>query len=64
MEFLPPEILLHIIDNIWNIDTLINLQKINSILYNYVNSSYSFNKIKEFFLDKRWNNWYMPKLKE
>jgi hypothetical protein len=64
MEFLPSELLINIIDNIWNLDTLIQLQQTNKLLYDCVNSSYSFNKFKECMNDRRWNHSYMPKLKE
>jgi hypothetical protein len=64
MEFLPPELLINIIDNIWNIDTLINLQQTNKVLYDCVNSSNHFNLLKECLNDERWNKWYMPKLKK
>jgi hypothetical protein len=64
MELLPSEILDHIINNIWNLDTLIKLKQTNKLLYDCVNSSYSFNKFKECYIDERYNDWYMPKSKE
>jgi hypothetical protein len=64
MEFLPSELLINIIDNIWNLDTLIQLQLTNKVLYDCVNSSYSFNLLKECLNDKRWNYSYIRKSKK
>jgi hypothetical protein len=64
MEFLPSELLIHIINNIWNLDTLIQLQLTNKVLNDCVNSSYSFNKFKECMNDRRWKEWDMPKIKK
>jgi hypothetical protein len=64
MEFLPFELLINIIDNIWDLETLMQLQQTNKVLYDCVKSSYSFNKLKDCYNDERWNKWYMPKSKE
>jgi hypothetical protein len=50
---LPLEILVHIINNIGNFDTLYKLQQTNKVLYKCVNSSY-FRKVKKC-LKERWN---------
>jgi hypothetical protein len=57
MEFLPSELLINIIDNIWNLDTLIQLQQTNKILYDCVNSSYSFTKLKKYYNYEKFNKW-------